>query len=446
MLQVSLLIRRAGGRVVRVFSSTIAAAVLAAGMAPSLAAAGPSAPVFGPMIDDLGSYQSQTTCSATDKPGARAFRRFVLAQYPGTGAGAISRSCGSGGTSEHKEGRAWDWGVHADVKAEKSAADELIAWLLAPDEYENEVAMARRAGIMYLIWNRMVWSVWGGWQTYCVTKKNVGCVKPGTNQVRHPHTDHVHFSFTWAGAKKKTTFYKPDRSLVADIAPGGAGGYWIAGRNGGVVPFGAAHHGGRVGKTKRFAVVDLAPTPSGKGYYLLAADGRVSAFGDAVFRGGARQATAPAVALDLTPSGAGYLVVAADGGVVARGDAVHLGDGAGSTDDAVDLLVIEGGYRIVFASGRVAAFGAAADLGGLEGPDSPVTGAASHGDAGYWLVTASGRVTPVGTAPDFGTAEGMTGNAVSIAATRGRDGIWVVSDLGVVRALGSAPVLGDLAP
>lgn len=404
-----------------------------------------SAPPFGPMIDDLARYDGQSTCSPTDKPGVRAFRKFVLAQYPGTGAGNISRACTSGGTSEHKEGRAWDWGVSKSNAAERAAADELLAWLVAADEYGNDAAMARRAGIMYVIWNRQIWSTWAGWQTYCVPKKNVGCVKPGTDQVRHPHTDHVHFSFTWAGAKKKTTFYKPDRSLVTAIAPGGAGGYWIAGRNGGVAPFGAPHFGDRMGKTKRFPIIDLLPSPSGKGYYLLAANGRVSSFGDAVFRGNAFALAAPASAVALTPSGAGYLVLAADGSVAVFGDAQHQGDAAGSPDTAVALLVTTAGYRIVFDSGRVASFGAV-DLVNPEPFKAPVTGAAAHGDSGYWLLHGDGRVVAVGDAPDFGSAEGMLGTAVSLAATAGKDGLWVVSDFGSVRALGAAAVLGDLAP
>jgi len=234
--------------------TTVAQLALVALLAafPGSAAAAPVAPAFGPMIDDEGTYEGQTTCSPTDKPGVKAFRKFVLAQYPDSGRGRISRDCNSGGTSEHKEGRAWDWSVSAEKARERAAADELIAWLLASDDYGNEVAMARRAGIMYLIWNRKSWSVWGGWQTYCVQTKS-GCVKPGTSQVRSPHTDHVHFSFTWAGALKKTTFYKPDRSYVTAIAPARGGGYWIAGRNGGVVPFDAARHGDRSGRTKKSA-------------------------------------------------------------------------------------------------------------------------------------------------------------------------------------------------
>ena len=409
------------------------------------AAAIPVAPAFGPMIDDKGTYEGQTTCSPTDKPGVKAFRKFVLSQYPKTGTGGISRDCNSGGTSEHKEGRAWDWPVSADNGSERAAADELIAWLLASDNYGNEVAMARRAGIMYLIWNRKSWSVWDGWQTYCVQTK-AGCVKPGTSQVRSPHTDHAHFSFTWAGALKKTTFYKPDRSYVTAIAPARGGGYWIAGRNGGVVPFDARRRGDRAGRTKRSAIVDLTPTPSGKGYYLLAGNGRIFTFGDAIDRGDARELSGRAVALRLTASGEGYVVLSANGGALVRGDAAHAGDLAGAGEIAVDLLVTPDGYRIVTASGRVEAFGGAADLGGAANPGAPLTAAAAAGKDGYWLLTAAGRVIARGNARDFGSSDEAPGVAVSIAATRARDGLWLVTDLGAVRTFGAAPDLGDLAP
>ncbi len=48
--------------------------------------------------------------------------------------------------------------------------------------------MARRFGIMYIIWNHQIWGTYApqrGWAPY-------------TGSV--PHTDHIHFSFSWDGA------------------------------------------------------------------------------------------------------------------------------------------------------------------------------------------------------------------------------------------------------
>jgi hypothetical protein len=151
----------------------------------------PQAPQFGPQIDAYASYVGQTKCDPTAKPGAVAFMNLVLATYPCTGSSGITRACNVGGTSEHKEGRAWDW----KIQYPHPAADTFLGWLLATDKHGNKHAMARRLGVMYMVWNNKIWSSYKasqGWRPYT-----------GSN----PHTDHVHFSFSWDGANKKTTFW-----------------------------------------------------------------------------------------------------------------------------------------------------------------------------------------------------------------------------------------------
>jgi len=104
----------------------------------------------------------------------------------------ITRACGMGSQSEHKEGRAWDWGITPS----NPAAQKLLQWLLATDEYGNTYAMVRRFGIMYIIFDRTWWTATypeRGWQAYS-----------GEN----PHLDHVHLSFSWDGALQKTSYWK----------------------------------------------------------------------------------------------------------------------------------------------------------------------------------------------------------------------------------------------
>jgi hypothetical protein len=73
----------------------------------------------------------------------------------------------------------------------------------------------------------------------------------------------------------------------------------------------------------------MAPTLSGRGYWLLASDGGTFAFGDAPFVGAAADSTAPAaVALAASPSGRGYWVTRTDGSVRSFGDAPFLGAAA----------------------------------------------------------------------------------------------------------------------
>jgi hypothetical protein len=78
-------------------------------------------------------------------------------------------------------------------------------------------------------------------------------------------------------------------------------------------------------------VVAMAATASGKGYWLVAADGGVFSFGDAAFHGseGGKPLDQPIVGMAATPSGKGYWLVAADGGVFAFGDAGFFGSEAG---------------------------------------------------------------------------------------------------------------------
>ena len=165
----------------------------------------PEVPGFGASIDDYAVYDGQKTCDSTPKAGVVAFRDLILATYPCTGSSGISRECSSGGTSEHKEGRAWDWAVNYPHPAPTA----LLAWLLATDASGNTHAMARRFGIMYMIWNRQIWKSYQsakGWQHYT-----------GAND----HTDHVHFSFSWDGALKKTSYWTGDGTVVpaTDAAP-----------------------------------------------------------------------------------------------------------------------------------------------------------------------------------------------------------------------------------
>lgn len=73
--------------------------------------------------------------------------------------------------------------------------------------------------------------------------------------------------------------------------------------------------------------MDIVSTPTGKGYYVVASDGGVFAYGDAKFYGsmGGEPLNAPVVGMDVLPNGKGYWLVAKDGGVFAFGDAKFYG-------------------------------------------------------------------------------------------------------------------------
>ena len=175
---------------------------------PTAAYAAPVAPrAYTAAIEAYSPYQPQTTCIAVAQPGVVAWRDQLLRTYPFTRSLGIVRGCTVGGRSEHKEGRALDWGVNVSSAREAAAAQDMINWLFAPDKYGNKHAMARRLGIQYVIWNRKIWSSYNasaGWRTYTGAS---------------PHTDHVHFSFSWPGAKKQTSYWTGQVAAMGGSAP-----------------------------------------------------------------------------------------------------------------------------------------------------------------------------------------------------------------------------------
>jgi hypothetical protein len=426
---------------------SVCAAVCVAIMA-SAPTADAAEPRFGAFIDPFPGYEGQSKCDPSPKPGVLAFQSIVLAKEPGTGAGSISRDCSIGGQSEHKEGRAWDWGARADVPSQRAAAERILDWLAAPDSYGNEAALARRFGIMYLIFNRRIWSPGGGWRVYCV-QKGKGCVAPGTkSDVRDPHTSHVHFSFTWDGALKKTSYWHPKDSFAAALAAAPAGGYWAAGRGGGIVTGGTTYLGSADdGAALNHPVAAMASTPSGRGYWLTTTRGHVLAFGDASFRGQVRHKKTRIVDFAPTPSGRGYWLVSSGGRVMPFGDADRyggLGGDQASPSPVVALLPKETGpgYTLVTSDGAVHGFGDAAAAASSTSLKSEVEVVAATASplGGAWLTTAGGRVVATGSAPSLPdlSRKKLGFPVIDIAPTVSGRGYYLLLENGRVVAFGDA--------
>jgi len=146
-------------------------------------------------IEPFAPYQPQEICWPDAQPGVVAFRNLVLATYPRTASDGIVRDCSARGQSEHKDGRAWDWMVRADVARERAEVAALMHWLLKADAAGYPAANARRLGIMYIVWRGRIWKSYHselGWQPY---------------HGADGHTGHVHFSFSWSGALARTSFF-----------------------------------------------------------------------------------------------------------------------------------------------------------------------------------------------------------------------------------------------
>lgn len=188
-------------------AATSAALVVALVGAPAQAVAPvPTAAVPLPAELDIAAfYEEQMICDPTPRPGATALQNLLLATY-GPATIYIPRTCTSS-TSEHFDGRAVDWMRNARVPAEKEMADAFVAWLLAPAPDGTPHAMARRMGIMYIIWDsRMIrmYDPGRSWTEYrgCLDPANAG---PGLDTTCH--RNHVHISMSWDGAAGVTSWW-----------------------------------------------------------------------------------------------------------------------------------------------------------------------------------------------------------------------------------------------
>ena len=214
-----------------------------------------------------------------------------------------------------------------------------------------------------------------------------------------------------------TTSTAPDLTQMVgtafDTQPA-AQGYGLTTSNGAVFTFGKTRFAGSLpalGVVPAAPVVGMAVDAKTGGYWLVAADGGVFAFG-APFDGsmGGRPLTAPIVGMAADPATGGYWLVAADGGVFAF-DAPFQGSMAGRA------------------------------------LNRPVTGmAADPGTGGYWLVAADGGVFAFD-APFLGSMQGSPFNApmVGITAKTGSPGYWLAGGDGGVFAFGDAQFAGSLA-
>ncbi len=178
---------------------------------------------------------------------------------------------------------------------------------------------------------------------------------------------------------------------VADAPVLSAKGYWEVASDGGLFAFGDAHFYGSMGaKPLNKPIVGIATTPDGKGYWEVASDGGLFAFGDAHFYGsmGAKLLNKPIVGIATTPDGKGYWEVASDGGLFAFGDAHFYGSmgakplnkpivGIATTPDGK-------GYWEVASDGGLFAFGDAHFYGsmGAKPLNKPIVGIAVHVVAG----------------------------------------------------------------
>ena len=158
----------------------------------------------------------------------------------------------------------------------------------------------------------------------------------------------------------------PPAARGAEVTPSGlsSSGYWLVASDGGVFAFGDAHFdGSTAGIALPAPMVGIAATPDGKGYWLVASNGGVFAFGDAHFDGSTAGIALPApmVGMAATPDGKGYWLEESNGGIFAFGDA-HFFGSTGGIALAAPMVGMAAtpdgkGYWLVASNGGVFAFG-----------------------------------------------------------------------------------------
>ncbi len=229
-----------------------------------------------------------------------------------------------------------------------------------------------------------------------------------------------------------------NQPIVGMASTANGRGYWNVASDGGLFAFGnAAFYGSMGGHPLNRAIVGMASTHDGHGYWEVASDGGLFAFGDAGFYGstGSLALNRPVVGMASTPDGRGYWLVASDGGLFAFGDAGFYG----STGSLVLNQPVVGmaatpdgrGYWLVASDGGLFAFGDAAFDGSMGGHplNRPVVGMASNGAQGYWLVASDGGVFSFGNAPFYGSTGSLAlvQPVVGMAPGRRGSGYWMVA-------------------
>lgn len=194
-----------GFLIVRLGLNRLIAVLVAPLLALAVVAAVPAAPATAD-VEDYASYEAPVRCHTKPKPGTVVLGRWVARQYGGGWLG-FGRDCSkkNGPTSEHQTGQAFDWALDATSRRDRRTADRLMERLFAADRRGNEDALARRMGVMYLIWDDQMFPAWNGFEPEPYLSSSCKTRRKCSPTLRH--RDHVHVSLTRRGARGLTSWY-----------------------------------------------------------------------------------------------------------------------------------------------------------------------------------------------------------------------------------------------
>jgi hypothetical protein len=129
----------------------------------------------------------------------------------------------------------------------------------------------------------------------------------------------------------------------------------------------------------------------------------VFAYGDADFLGsmGGRPLNQPIVGMAAAPDGRGYWLVAADGGIFAFGSSAPFHGSMGGerlNHPVVDMYATTGGYVLIGSDGGIFTFGDALFLGASPTMTDVISATGTPGGRGYFVATAGGFILGFGDA------------------------------------------------
>jgi N-acetylmuramoyl-L-alanine amidase len=201
------------------------------------------------------------------------------------------------------------------------------------------------------------------------------------------------------------------------------------------------------------AVVAIANTMRGDGYWVLGADGTVYPFGGVASAGDAA-GKGTAVDITVTGTGQGYWILMADGGIYPFGDAGYASSprraGLGGAAVRMAARPQADGYWVLMADSTIRAFGRAPQLGAPANSGTVVDLWPTPSGKGYWALTDTGIVVPFGDAPDKGDVK-RSGHKWSrkgprhIVGTPSGNGYVIVNAEGSMLAFGDAPLFASFA-
>ena len=339
------------------------------------------------------------------------FMLWARTADPARGKGASSKpiQIGEYGSQEQSDGGAkkamWFRKAHDTVKPRPAG--------LSPDQDKWKGAYSDIQGLIYYDVAGKSGDDEGGW----AVKTTDPSLQAYKEAALDPWFNQIH-TLTWGpytgagpanpGGGGTTTTTGP--STTPTTTPGnvtpnqiGRNGYWMLGADGKVYAFGQARHLGAPTLAPGQSAADLETTPSGNGYWIVDSAGGVYGYGDAASHGGiaAGQLAAGETVTGLasTPSGKGYWIFTTKGRAARFGDAVFFGDMSRATLNGPVLDAIATptgqGYYMVGSDGGIFSFGDAKFYGSMGDKklNAPVQSLVPDSDGiGYWLVASDGGI------------------------------------------------------